>query len=126
MAFCFLWKFLKGTLHDVTLEDYRPFSNVPHICLSKQITQCTVWCQIIRMHQRKKNIKLKRTSKQLISTLYDNNVDAVRHESVYLSEYVKKSLSIYNLYMHDEENNFYNIVLNKLSFIDFINSYGSL
>lgn len=126
MAFCFLWKFLKGTLHDVTLEDYRPFSNVPRICLSKQITQCTVWCQIIRMHQRKKNIKLKRTSKQLISTLYDNNVDAVRHESVYLSEYVKKSLSIYNLYMHDEENNFYNIVLNKLSFIDFINSYGSL
>lgn len=126
MAFCFLWKFLKGTLHDVTLEDYRPFSNVPRICLSKQISQCTVWCQIIRMHQRKKNIKLKRTSKQLISTLYDNNVDAVRHESVYLSEYVKKSLSIYNLYMHDEENNFYNIVLNKLSFIDFINSYGSL
>lgn len=61
----------------------------------------------------KKNIKLKRTSKQLISTLYDNNVDAVRHESVYLSEYVKKSLSIYNLNMHDEENNFYNIVLNK-------------
>lgn len=61
----------------------------------------------------KKNIKLKRTSKQLISTLYDNNVDAVRHESVYLSEYAKKSLSIYNLYMHDEENNFYNIVLNK-------------
>lgn len=61
----------------------------------------------------KKNIKLKRTSKQLISTLYDNNVDAVRHESVYLSEYVKKSLSLYNLYMHDEENNFYNIVLNK-------------
>lgn len=113
MAFCFLWTFLKGTLHDVTLEDYRPFSNVPRICLSKQITQCTVWCQIIRMDQRKKNIKLKRTSKQLISTLYDNNVDAVRHESVYLSEYVKKSLSIYNLYMHDEENNFYNIVLNK-------------
>lgn len=112
MAFCFLWTFLKGTLHDVTLEDYRPFSNVPRICLSKQITQCTVWCQIIRMHQRKKT-KLKRTSKQLISTLYDNNVDAVRHESVYLSEYVKKSLSIYNLYMHDEENNFYNIVLNK-------------
>lgn len=61
----------------------------------------------------KKTIKLERTSKQLISTLYDNNVDAVRHESVYLSEYVKKSLSIYNLYMHDEENNFYNIVLNK-------------
>lgn len=61
----------------------------------------------------KKSIKLKRTSKQLISTLYDNNVDAVRHESVYLSEYVKKSLSIYNLYMDDEENNFYNIVLNK-------------
>lgn len=113
MAFCFLWTFLKGTLHDVTLEDYRPFSNVPRVFLSKQITQCTVWCQIIRMHQRKKNIKLKRTSKQLISTLYDNNVDAVRHESVYLSEYVKKSLSIYNLYMHDEENNFYNIVLNK-------------
>lgn len=63
--------------------------------------------------REKKTIKLKRTSKQLISTLYDNNVDAVRHESVYLSEYVKKSLSIYNLYMHDEENNFYNIVLNK-------------
>lgn len=61
----------------------------------------------------KKSIKLKRTSKQLISTLYDNNVDAVRHESVYLSGYVKKLLSIYNLYMHDEENNFYNIVLNK-------------
>lgn len=126
MAFCFLWKFLKGTLHDVTLEDYRPFSNVPRVFLSKQISQCNVWCQILRMHQRKKNIKLERTSKQLISTLYDNNVDAVRHESVYLSEYVKKSLSIYNLYMHDEENNFYNIVLNKLSFIDFINSYGSL
>lgn len=108
MAFCSLWKFLKGTLHDVTLEDYRPFSNVPRICLSKQITQCTVWNA-----PEKKSIKLKRTSKQLISTLYDNNVDAVRHESVYLSEYVKKSLSLYNLYMHDEENNFYNIVLNK-------------
>lgn len=60
----------------------------------------------------------------MIFILYDNNVDVVRYESVYLFEYVKKLLSIYNLYMYDEENNFYNIVLNKLSFIDFINFYG--
>lgn len=49
----------------------------------------------------------------MIFILYDNNVDVVRYESVYLFEYVKKLLSIYNLYMYDEENNFYNIVLNK-------------
>lgn len=60
----------------------------------------------------------------MIFILYDNNVDVVRYESVYLFEYVKKLLSIYNLYMYDEENNFYNIVLNKLSFFDFINFYG--
>lgn len=78
-------------------------SKLPNALFGVKLSECT----------REKNIKLKRTSKQLISTLYDNNVDAVRHESVYLSEYVKKSLSIYNLYMHDEENNFYNIVLNK-------------
>lgn len=35
----------------------------------------------------------------------------------------KTSLSIYNLYMHDEENNFCNIVSNKLSFFDFTNSH---
>lgn len=49
----------------------------------------------------------------MIFILYDNNVDVVRYESVYLFEYVKKLLSIYNLYMDNEENNFYNIVLNK-------------
>lgn len=49
----------------------------------------------------------------MIFILYDNNVDVVRYESVYLFGYVKKLLSIYNLYMYDEENNFYNIVLNK-------------
>lgn len=79
-------------------------SKLPNALFGVKLSECT---------REKKTIKLKRTSKQLISTLYDNNVDAVRHESVYLSEYVKKSLSIYNLYMHDEENNFYNIVLNK-------------
>lgn len=79
-------------------------SKLPNALFGVKLSECT---------REKKPIKLKRTSKQLISTLYDNNVDAVRHESVYLSEYVKKSLSIYNLYMHDEENNFYNIVLNK-------------
>lgn len=78
-------------------------SKLPNALFGVKFSECT----------GEKSIKLKRTSKQLISTLYDNNVDAVRHESVYLSEYVKKSLSIYNLYMHDEENNFYNIVLNK-------------
>lgn len=77
-------------------------SKLPNALFGVKLSECT----------REKKTKLKRTSKQLISTLYDNNV-AVRHESVYLSEYVKKSLSIYNLYMHDEENNFYNIVLNK-------------